>query len=64
MLFLMNLTTLFKEEERGSVDDDVGLNFSMGRLQIEDKDSQQEKEMDSKNEEQSPLALPPLPQLE
>ena len=49
---------------RESVDDDVGYDFSMGRLQIEDVDLQQEKEIDSKKEEQSSLALPPPPQFE
>ena len=48
---------------RESVNDDVGLDFSMGRLQIDDKVYQQEKEIDSKKEE-SPFAHPPLPQLE
>ena len=50
--------------ERGeSIDDDVGLDFSMGRLQIEDGAHQQEEEIDSKNEKESPLAPPPPPQL-
>ena len=38
-------------ERRESVDDDVGLEFSMGRLQIDDKVHQQEEEIDSKKEE-------------
>ena len=50
-------------ERRESVDDDVGLDFAMGRLQIEDGIHQQEEEIDSKKEEESPLAPPPLPQL-
>ena len=47
-------------ERRESVNDDVGLDFSMGRLQIDDKVHQQEEENDSKNEE-SPFAHPPPP---
>ena len=50
-------------ERRESVNDDVGLDFSMGRLQIDDKVHQQEEEIDSKKEE-SPFAHPPPPQLE
>ena len=50
-------------ERRESVNDDVGLDFSMGRLQIDDKVHQQEEEIDSKKEE-SPFAYPPPPQLE
>ena len=46
-------------ERRESVDDDVGLNFSMGRLQIDNGVHQQEDEIDSKKEEKSPLAFPP-----
>ena len=49
---------------RESVDDDVGLTFSMRRLQIKDRVHQQEKEIDSKNEQESPLAPLPPPQLE
>ena len=49
---------------RESVVDDVGLNFSMGIVQIEEGDPQQENEMDSKKEEKSPLTLPPPSQLE
>ena len=41
----------------------IGLDFSMGRLQIDDKVHQQEEEIDSKKEE-SPFAHPPPPQLE
>ena len=51
-------------QRRESVDYDVGLDFSMERLKIEDGVHQQEEEIDSKMEEQSPLALPPPPQLE
>ena len=51
-------------ERRESVDDDVGLDFSMGRLQIDSGVHQQEEEIDSKKEEKSPLAFPPPPQLE
>ena len=47
-------------ERRESVNDDVGLDFSMGRLQIDDKVHQQEEEIDSKKEE-SPFAHPPPP---
>ena len=48
---------------RESVDDDVGLDFSMGRLQIENRVHQQEEDIYSKKEEKSSLALPPPPQL-
>ena len=51
-------------ERRANIDDDVGLDFSMGRLQIEDGDHQQEEGSNSKKEEESPMALPPPPQLE
>ena len=50
-------------ERRESVNDDVGLDFSMGRFQIDDKVHQQEEEIDS-NKEESPFAHPPPPQLE
>ena len=50
-------------ERRESVNDDVGLDFSMGRLQIDDKVHQQEEEIDS-NKEESPFAHPPSPELE
>ena len=50
-------------ERRESVNDDIGLDFSMGRLQIDDKVHQQEEEIDSKKEE-SPFAHSPPPQLE
>ena len=43
-------------ERRESVDDDVGLDFSIGRLQIEDRVHQQEEKIDSKKEYESPLA--------
>ena len=45
---------------RKSVDDDLALDFSMGRLQIEDGDHQQDS-IDSRKEERSPLAFPPPP---
>ena len=51
-------------QRRESVDDDVGLDFSMGRLQIEDRVHQQEEEIYSKKEEESPSTPPPPPQLE
>ena len=41
----------------------IGLDFSMGRLQTDDKVHQQEEEIDSKKEE-SHFAHPPPPQLE
>ena len=47
-------------QERESVDDDLGLETSMGRQQIEDKRQQKENGEDPKKEG-SPLALP-LPQ--
>ena len=47
-------------QERESVDDDLGLETSMGRLQIEDRKQQEENGEDPKKEG-SPLALP-LPQ--
>ena len=50
-------------ERRESVNDDVGLDFSMGRLQIDDKVHQQEEEIDSKTEESS-FAHPPPSHLE
>ena len=40
-------------ERRESIDDDVGLDFSMGRLQIEDGAHQQEEKSDSKKEEEN-----------
>ena len=46
---------------RESIDDDVGLNFTMERLEIENRDHQREMEMKSNKEEQSPLTLPPQP---
>ena len=56
----MNLTILSKKE---SVDDDLGLETYMGRLQIEDRRQQEEIELDPK-EERSQLALPPLQQVQ
>ena len=47
-----------------SVDDDVGLDFSIGRLQIGDGFHQQEEKTDLKKEEESPLTPPPPSQLE
>ena len=47
-------------QERESFDDDLGLETSMGKLQIEDRRQQEEVVEDPKKEE-SPLALP-LPQ--
>ena len=49
---------------RESVDDDVGIDFSKGRLQIEEGDPEQEKETNSKKKERSPLALHQPPQLD
>ena len=51
-------------QRRESVDDDIGLEFSVGRFQIEDMVPQQEEEIDSKKEKESPLGPPPPPQLE
>ena len=51
-------------QRRESVGDDVGLEFSMERLQIEDRVHQQENKIDLKKEDKSPLAPPPPPQLE
>ena len=45
-------------ERRESVDDNVGLGFFMGRLQIEDGVHQQEEEIDSKKKEESPFVKP------
>ena len=47
-------------ERRGCVADDVGLYFSMRRLQIDDGVHQQEEDNGSKKKE-SPLAPPPPP---
>ena len=55
MLFFMNLTILSKKE---SFDDDLGLETSMGKLQIKDRRQQEEVVEDPKKEE-SPLALLP-----
>ena len=49
-------------QERESFDDDLGLETSMGRLQIEDRRQQEENGGDPKKEE-SPLALPPPQQV-
>ncbi|RVW24382.1 hypothetical protein CK203_000340 [Vitis vinifera] len=46
-------------QERESFDDDLGLETSMGKLQIEDRRQQEEIGEDPKKEE-SPLALPLL----
>ena len=51
-------------QRKESVDDNVGLEFSIGRLQIEDRVHQQGEEINSKKEEKSPLASPPPPQFE
>ena len=59
MLFFMNLTILSKKE---SFDDDLGLETSMRKLQIEDRRQQEENGEDPEKEE-SPLALPPLQQV-
>ena len=56
----MNLTIISKTE---SFNDDLGLENSMGRLQIEDRRQQQENGEDPKKEE-SPLALPPPQQVQ
>ncbi|RVW71171.1 Retrovirus-related Pol polyprotein from transposon RE1 [Vitis vinifera] len=50
-------------QERESVDDDLGLESSMGKLQIEDKRQQEESGEDPKKED-SPLALPPPQQVQ
>ncbi|RVW22947.1 hypothetical protein CK203_093632 [Vitis vinifera] len=50
-------------QERESVDDDLGLETSMGKLQIEDKRQQEESGEDPKKED-SPLALPPPQQVQ
>ena len=49
---------------RERVGDDVSLDFSMGILQIENGIHQQENEIDSKKEDESPLAPHPPPRLE
>ena len=56
----MNLTILSKKE---SVDDDLGLETYMERLQIEDGIQQEENEVDPK-EKRLPLALPSLQQVQ
>ena len=50
-------------QERESFDDDLGLETSMGKLQIEDRWQQEEIGEDPKKEE-SPLALPPPQQVQ
>ncbi|RVW82865.1 Retrovirus-related Pol polyprotein from transposon RE1 [Vitis vinifera] len=50
-------------QERESVDDDLGLETSMGKLQIKDKRQQEESGEDPKKED-SPLALPPPQQVQ
>ena len=50
-------------QERESFDDDLGLETSMGRLQIEDRIQQEENGEDPKKEG-SPLALPPPQQVQ
>ena len=50
-------------QERVSFDDDLGLETSMGKLQIEDRRQQEEIVEDPKKEE-SPLALPPPHQVQ
>ena len=44
-------------EKRENIDDDVGLDLSIGRLQIEDGDHQEEEESNSKKEGESPMAF-------
>ena len=55
VIFFMYLTILSKKE---SVDDDLGLETYIGRLQVEDRRKQEDNEVDPKKE-RSPLALPP-----
>ena len=55
MSYFMNLTILSKKE---SFDDDLGLETSMRKLQIEDR-RQQEKIGEDPKKEESSLALPP-----
>ena len=50
-------------QERESFDDDLGLETSMEKLQIENKRQQEEIGEDPKKEE-SPLALPPHQQVQ
>ena len=57
----MNLTNSLQERE--SVDDDLGLEINMRKLQIKDRRQQEENEVDPK-EERSPLALPPPQQVQ
>ena len=51
-------------ERNENINDDVGLDLSMGRLKIEDGDHQQEEESKLKKEGESLMALPPPLQLE
>ncbi|KAL6347269.1 hypothetical protein AAG906_013705 [Vitis piasezkii] len=60
VLFLSQKNEAFYEE---SFDDDLGLETSMGKLQIEDRRQQEEIVEDPKKEE-SPLALPPPQQVQ
>ncbi|RVW95596.1 hypothetical protein CK203_039084 [Vitis vinifera] len=65
---LESLHVIFDEsnnslQERESFDDDLGLETSMGKLQIEDRRQQEEVAEDPKKEE-SPLALPPPQQVQ
>ena len=50
-------------QERESFDDDLGLETSMGKFQIEDRKQQEEIGKDPKKEE-SPLAIPPPQQVQ
>ena len=50
-------------QKRESVDDDLGLDTYMGRLEIENRGSQEKNEVDPK-EERSPLTLPPPQQVQ
>ena len=52
----------FGDNRKGRIigHDSIGLDFSMGRLQIDDKVHQQEEEIDSKKGE-SPFAYPSPP---
>ena len=61
MLFFYESNNSFQERE--SFDDDLGLETSMGKLQIEDRRQQEEIGEDPKKKE-SPLALPPPQQVQ
>ena len=50
-------------QERESFDDDLGLETSIGKLQIEDR-RQQEEVVEDPKKEKSPLALPPPQQVQ